>query len=239
MKTNTFYIVITVLLLLFFSNSVSAQSYRKVQNQPNADQRLYHFGLFVGLHAQDMALKNTGHTSPDGEVWFGDIPSYSPGVTVGIMADRYLSQYFNLRVSPALHIGEKKYLFREQSTGKKYNITTKNNYISVPIHLKFSGSRIHNARPYLLAGPYVNMSLNNDKDKAIRMKKMDYGLEFGIGCNIYLPLFKLCPELRFTLGLADLVDTDKSDITDLDIMKYRDALGSGKTRMISLIFNFE
>lgn len=239
MKTNTFFLLFTTLALFAFSSTIVAQSYRKVQNQPDADQKLYHFGLFIGLHTQDMALKNTGNVSQNGEVWFTDIPSYSPGFTVGIMADRYLSQYFNLRISPALHIGEKRYLFREQSSGEKYSITTKNNYISVPLHLKLSGGRIHNARPYFLAGPYVNMSLNNDKDKAIRMKRIDYGLEFGIGCNIYLPLFKLCPELRFTLGLADVVDSDKSDITDMDIMKYRNALGAGKTRMISLIFNFE
>lgn len=226
-------------MTILASVKLDAQSYRKVQNQPHADQKLYHFGLFVGLHTQDIALKNTGYISENGEVWFGDIPSYSPGFTVGIMADRYLSQYFNLRIAPALHIGEKRFTFREQNSGEKHSLTMKNNYISVPLHLKFSGGRIHNARPYLLAGPYANIALGNDKNKAVRLKTMDYGLEFGLGCNIYLPLFKLCPELRFTLGLADIINDDKSDINDMDILKYRNAMDSGKTRMISLIFNFE
>ncbi len=68
---------------------------------------------------------------------------------------------------------------------------------------------------------------------------MDYGLEFGVGCNIYLPLFKLCPELKFSFGLVNLIDKDRSQLDDKDLLKYTQAISSGKSRMISLIFNFE
>lgn len=234
-------IKISVLLLSIFTIpiTIEAQLYRKVQNQPAADQKLFHLGFFVGFHTQDMVMKNTGTPTSTGEVWFADVPSYSPGFSVGIIGDRYINQYFNLRVSPSLHFGEKKFTYREQKTGEKYNTTQRGDFLTFPIHLKFNGGRMHNMRPYFLAGAYTSLGLGLKKGEAIRFERIDYGLDFGVGCNIYLPLFKLCPELRFSLGLKDLINKNNSDVSEPDILKYRYAVSSGKTRMISLIFNFE
>lgn len=236
---NRIYITIIILITNLTVSSAYAQLNQRIQNQPYADQKMYHLGFFVGLHTQDMTLTNTGFTGSNGETWFADIPSYRPGFSVGIIGDRYFNEYFNIRALPTLHFGEKEFVFREQATGEEYRTSLRSNYLSLPIHLKFSGGRINNFRPYLLAGGYTSMSIGKDRDEALRFKKMDFGLEFGIGCNFYLPLFKLCPELKFSFGLVDLIDKDRSDLTDLDMLRYRDAVSSGKTRMISLVFNFE
>lgn len=239
LKTNKTYILLFILILCKITSPVHAQSYKQVQNLPYSDQKIYHLGFYVGLNTQDLMMKNTGTPASNGEVWHGDIPSYSPGFSVGFIADRYINQYLNVRVAPGLHFGEKKFTYREQSSGEKYSKALRTNYLSIPLHLKFSGGRMHNARPYFLFGGYGSWAISNKKDEAIRFKDMDYGLDFGVGCNIYLPMFKLCPELRFSLGLTDIVKKDNSDLTDMDMLKYRDAVKSGKTRMISLIFNFE
>ncbi|NDV67526.1 porin family protein [Dysgonomonas sp. 25] len=239
MKIKNIYTTLLILLSGMMALSANAQSYHQVQNLPYADQKLYHLGFYVGIHTQDLVMKNTGTPTSTGEVWFADVPSYSPGFSVGFIADRYINQYLNVRFSPGLHFGEKKFAYREQSTGEKYEKAYRSNYITAPLHIKFSGGRIHNARPYFLFGGYGSWALGNKKDEAIRFENMDYGLDFGIGCNIYLKMFKLCPELRFSLGLADVVNQDTSDLTDMDMLKYRNAVKSGKTRMISLIFNFE
>ena len=52
-------------------------------------------------------------------------------------------------------------------------------------------------------------------------------------------MFKLCPELRFSFGLKDLINKDRSDLRDRDLLKYTEAFSSGKSRMITLTFNFE
>lgn len=232
--------ILSIILIMSMSLlNVHAQLNRKPQNQPYADQKLYHLGFMISLHTQDMALTNSGHIGSNGEAWFAEIPSYKPGFSVGIIGDRYLNEHFNVRIVPTLHFGEKEFVFKEQSSGEEYRTSLRSNYLSLPLHFKFNAGRIHNARPYLLAGGYASMGIGKDKGEALRFKKMDYGIEVGIGCNIYLPLFKLCPELRFSFGLADLIDKDRSDLSDLDMMKFRDAVSGGKTRMISLVFNFE
>jgi len=212
---------------------------QKVQNQPYADQKMYHVGFSVGLCSEDLILKHTGATTPNGEVWFAEIPSYSMGFTVGFIADRYLSQYLNLRVLPTLYFGEKNYVFKEQTSLKEYSTTIRNNYLSLPILLKFNAQRVNNYRPFVVGGAYVSSELGGVKNQAVRLKGFDYGLQLGVGCNFYLPLFKFCPELRFSFGLRDLIDKERKDLTDNDMRKYTNALASGKSRMISLVLNFE
>lgn len=212
---------------------------KKVQNLPYADQKLYHLGFFVGIHGQDLVMKHTGAETNAGERWFAEVPSYAVGFSAGIIGDRYINEYLNMRILPTLHFGEREFVFKEQSTGEEYRTSIRNNSLSIPLHLKFSAARIANYRPYILAGGYASMGIAPQKDKALRFERMDYGLEFGIGCNIYMPMFKLCPELKFSLGLSELVNKNRTDISDKELLKYSDAIASGKSRMISLIFNFE
>lgn len=212
---------------------------RKPQNLPFADQKMYHLGFMVGFQAQDLIISHSGYVGDNGETWFTEIPSYSVGFSVGMIADRYLNQYFNLRTTPSLHFGERRFVFKEQTSGKESESALRSNYLTLPLYLKFSADRTGNFRPYLLAGVYTALNIGQKKNDILRFKSMDYGLEFGVGCNLYLPLFKLCPELKFSFGLADVVNKDRSDLSDKDLIKYTQAISSGKTRMISLVFNFE
>lgn len=211
----------------------------KLKNQPFADQKLYHLGFMVGLNAQDMILSHSGYVNNDNSVWFSEIPSYSAGFTVGIIGDRYLNHFMNLRATPTLHFGQKEFTFKEQNTGEEFKTSIRSNYLSLPVHVRFSAERINNFRPYVLAGGYISTEIGSPRNAIIKYKRVDYGLEIGLGCNIYFPFFKLSPELKFSFGLKDLIEKDRSDLTDQDIIKYTNAFSSGKTRMITLVFNFE
>ena len=236
-------IIYSILLLfaILLGNTATLHSqagYHKPISQPYADQKLYRLGFFVGLETQNMII-NHARDNSQGERWFSEIPSYSPGFNIGIIGDRYLSQHLNLRLAPSLHFGERSFVFKEQGSEREHSTSLKSHYLSVPLHLKFNGGRMQNARPYLLAGAYTNMDISPNRGEALRFRKIDYGLEFGFGCNIYFPLFKLCPELRLSYGLANLIDRNNNDLSDSDMAIYRDAISSVKTRAISLIFNFE
>ncbi|MDR1525959.1 MAG: PorT family protein, partial [Tannerella sp.] len=104
-------LVYIVTFALFALPSFSQK--RKVQNQPYADYKLYHFGFHVGLHAQDLLLTNNGYVTPDGQTWFAEIPDYAPGFSVGVIGDLFLNPYMNLRLSPTIHFGDKTIFFKE------------------------------------------------------------------------------------------------------------------------------
>jgi len=230
--------VIYFLLLILISGNIYGQ-HRKLQHRPYADQRLFHLGFTLGLHTQDLILNQSGFINENGEVWFSEIPVYSPGFAVGIIGDMYLNRCINLRAIPSLYLGEKKIVFREQSSGEEYTTHIRNNYISLPLHLKISADRINNFRPYLLVGGYGSLELASTKNRAVLLKPYDTGIEFGVGCDFYLPLFKLAPELKFSFGLADILEKERNDLKEDDLRKYANSLSKAVQRMVTLSFHFE
>ena len=210
----------------------------RVKNQPYADMKWFHLGFHVGLHTQDLILTHSG-VSTNGETWFAEIPSYSPGFSVGVIGDLYLNPYLNLRFTPAIHFGDKKFLFREQSSGEEFTTNVRSSYLNFPLDLKYTALRLNNYRPYILAGAYGSFDIGRKKGNPLLLKSTDFGLEFGMGCDLYLPFFKLCPELKFCFGLVDLLEKDRPDLVDQTTLKYMQAISKATSRMIVLTFNFE
>ncbi len=230
-----------ILIILLISASViqlSAQ-HHKLHNLPYADYKLFHLGFMVGFHTQDLRLTQSGYENDNGEVWFSEIPSYSPGFSVGLIADLYLNQYINLRSIPTLHLGSKNFVFKEQASGNEFNTGTRNNYITLPLSLKLHGDRINNYRPYFLTGIYGSVEIAPRKNNPILLKTVDYGIELGVGCDFYLPYFKLSPELKFCFGLVDIYETNRDDLVDKELIKYPMSLSKAVQQMIVLSFNFE
>jgi hypothetical protein len=215
---------------------------QKIKNQPYGDYKLYHFGIAVGMNFQDLLLTNAAAPDPlgSGETWFATLPDYSPGFSVGLIADLYLNPMMNLRLTPMLHFGDKNFEFVEQD-GKvePFRTTIRSNYLTIPLDIKFHAARVNNYRPYLLAGVYGAIDLGRKTDEPVYFRPFDYGLTIGLGCDFYLPIIKVIPELRFSFGLVDIVDHERKDLTTQAYRKYSDAIAKGVTRMISLTFNFE
>lgn len=218
--------------------TVSAQT-QKIQNQPYADHKLYHFGFHVGLHTQDLILTNRGTVSESDGIWFAEIPEYSPGFSVGVIGDLFLNPYMNLRLSPSIHFGDKTVYFKEQGTGEIKRVSVRSNYLSAPLDVKIQSARLNNMRPYITCGVYGDLDLGRKRGTELLMRSLDYGFEFGLGCTFYMPFFRLAPELKFRFGLMDALVHDRDDLAGESDKVYTNSLSKATTRMIVLTFNFE
>ena len=226
---------------------------KKVQNKPYIDLRPMHFGILVGLNLQDIELQNVGPqtvTLEDGTVMQQtidcDADRWNAGFSVGVLADLRLSNHLNLRLSPTMHFGAKHLVFHNltdldpEGFPHEERQNLKNTYISFPVDLKFSAQRWNNYRPYLIAGinPMINLT-GKDQDY-IRLKRMDTFVEIGLGCDLYLPFFKLIPELKFCYSLTDALDHNHAnDLMDVNKRIYANAVNKGQAKMIVLTFYFE
>jgi hypothetical protein len=212
---------------------------QKIWNQPYGDYKWYHFGISIGMNFQDILLTNAGIPTETGETWFATLPDYSPGFSAGLLADLFLNPYMNLRFTPMLHFGDKIFHFVEPESGQSYRTVVRSNYLTAPLDLKIRSMRLNNYRPYVIAGAYAAVGLGRKTDEAVYLTPLDYGLTIGLGCDFYLPIIKVAPELRFSFGIPDVVTHNRTDLTDNSLHKYSDAIAKGRTRMISLVLTFE
>ena len=244
--------LIILLAVCLATLQMTAQD-RKVQNKPYIDLRPMHFGIHVGMNLQDIEFQNVGPqtvTLEDGTVLQQtidcDADRWNAGFSVGVLADLRLSNHLNLRVTPTMHFGAKHLVFRNLTDldpeGFPHEETQdlKNTYISFPVDLKFSAQRWNNYRPYLIAGvnPMINLS-SKDQD-FIMLKRFDTFLEIGLGCDLYLPFFKLIPELKFCYSLTDALDHNHAnELMDVNKRIYANAVNKGQSKMIVLTLYFE
>lgn len=229
-----------LLLILLLPACLAQAQERKVQNRPYIDQRRLHYGFFIGAHLQDLELRNNGYIDPQsGEQWYAETDTYSPGFTVGVLGELRINTYLALRLTPTLHFGQKHVTFHEQSSGRDSTQNLKSTYISVPIDIKFAAPRFNNYRPYFIAGLSPTFDLTTKKQKALMLNTFDCYVEVGMGCDFYLPFFKLIPELKFCFGLADILKKDRDDLEDNTLIKYTNSLNKATSKMIVFTLYFE
>ncbi|MDR1543484.1 MAG: PorT family protein [Prevotellaceae bacterium] len=213
----------------------------KSQNLATADYKPIHFGFMLGINMMDFGFKPTMQPI-NGLTYQTDISTLTPGFTVGVIGDVRLGEYFNFRLIPALHLGERSisYVNDKNSTVLRQNI--KSNLLSVPIYIKYSAVRIKNYRPYLIAGGGVYFDLSRDRQRPVLLQPVDYFIDFGVGCTFYFQYFRFSPEIKFALGfnnmLTPLSDRPKDFIPDNE--KYlSNSLTKLSSRLFTLVFNFE
>ena len=227
-----------IIMLLMLPLLAMAQE-RKVQNRPYIDFRRLHYGFFFVLHAQDMELANNGFVTENGEQWYADVSAYNPGFSVGVLADLRINTYMALRLIPTLHFGEKHVVFREYNSGNRERQQIKSTYFSLPLDIKLSAQRFNNYRPYLMAGISPMLDMTVKKQRQLLVKNFDFMVEVGMGCDFYMPFFKLNPELKFCFSLLDVLEKNRNDLLDENYKKFTESIDKAVAKMIVLSFYFE
>lgn len=109
----------------------------------------------------------------------------------------------------------------------------------MPIDLKVSGPRFNNYRPYVIAGIAPMYDLTSGKQTLLRSTPYTTTLEIGLGCDLYLPYFKLIPELKFSFGLNNILRKNRPDLTDSSQYLFTQSVDRATFNMVSLCFYFE
>lgn len=234
---------------------------RTVENRPYCDLRPFHFGVMVGTHLQDLELLNAGQvtfTDENGQEVTSNVTvdqdRWDPGFTVGVLGEFRLSTHFQFRIAPAMYFGTRHLTFHNLLQGdgsqdaSSDGNTNRNDvsqelktaYISCAFDLIFAAPRFNNHRPYIMAGLNPMMNLSGNKDEYLRLKKTDLFVEVGIGCDFYLPFFKLRPELKFMYGLMNSYDKGYAGkVKDKSMLPYTLSAKEAHSKMIALTFYFE
>lgn len=243
--------VAIIAAVLCLSASLKAQE--RLQNKPYIDLRQFHFGVVVGTHFQDLELLNGGPqiiTSDDGTqveaVVVADQDRWDSGFNVGVLGELRLSKHFQFRVAPAMYFGTRHITLRDltvlDANGNPTEQTQemKSAYISFAADLIFAAPRRGNRRPYIMAGLNPMLNLSGKNTDYLKLKSSDVFVEVGLGCDFYLPFFKLRPELKFLYSLTSSLDTSHADdLRDANMLRYTNSVTEAHSKMIVLSFYFE
>lgn len=212
----------------------------KIQNRPYADLRKWHLGFSVGMHTQDLKFSHNGYVTAEGQTWFVEQPSFSPGFCVNGLIDFRLNDYFSVRFSPGMYFGNREIKMRDAVTGAEETQNIKSTFIVAPIDLKFAAQRYRNARPYIVGGVMPAFDVGKKGSDFLKLKTTDVYLTIGFGCDFYLPFFKLNPEIKFCFGLTDVLEHKRPDLEDdPGRMNITNSLRKATSQMVVLTFYFE
>ncbi len=227
-----------LLLILSFSSSFSQRRYKteSILNYQNVDQKWLHFGFTLGVNSMDFAIYNSG---------IGDARAeqvvFSPGFTVGIVSDLRLHENWSLRFLPGLEIGQRTITYSNLDVQE---VNVESVLVNLPLLLKYRARRLNNYRPYLIGGTSFKIdvqsqdALDPENDMLVRLKTSDLYLELGAGIDFYLPYFKLATELKFAIGLKDIINHEY-DIDNPGFEAYTDTFRKVNSKIITLSFHFE
>ena len=184
-----------------------------VQNLPAYDERWFHPGMYVSFSGSKFNLEQSAYYVANKWVTANSI--ISPSLGVGFIADARLGgpdSPFILRFAPGVNFQTRSIEFRPNGYPSPDSIVTQNitsTIVQFPVLLKYQSNRRRNSRMYMVAGLNPTLTASNRRSdplhNMLRADGSDLTLEYGVGLELFYPLFKLAPEIRFSHGLKNLL----------------------------------
>lgn len=241
------------IILIMAVCTAQAQRDEVVQNRPYTDLRKTHFGIVVGANFMDLEFDNVGLqtlTMSDGteveSLVTCDQHNWDFGFNVGVLAEFRLNEYFAFRAAPQLYFGTRNLKFynftKEQRPGEplvqKQSLRTV--YVGADLDFIYAAKRHNNHRPYVMAGLAPLFNVTSRPEDYVQINTADIFFEVGLGCDFYLPYFKLRPELKFMLGLTNSLNTKHSEnLRNDEMIPYAKSVNRAASKMFVLSFYFE
>ena len=237
------YKIVFTFVGIFCCALLSNAQLRNELNLPDHDDKPFHFGINLGMNRSHFSFSHHPIFMQRDSVMVVESIN-STGLNLAWLVDKRLSNHFNLRTYPLnLTFTEKAFEYNlkyPDKPGGEDSITIKKVQsisLAVPIQIKFSSDRIGNFKVYMLGGlkAEYDMAANAGAKKAenlIKLNRLDYGIEAGLGFHFYYPYFVLTTELKTGWGLGNLHSRDKD-------LKFSNVIDKINSRTITFSLTVE
>ena len=228
--------------VLFFP-LIGFSQLREKMNMEDHDEKKIRFGINLGANRSHFSF--THHPiflQQDSIMVIESINS--TGINLAWLVNIRLSEHFDVRTYPVnLTFTEKNFQYNlpTPDTPDGENFVTEKKIqsisLSLPIQLKFTSDRINNFKVYMMAGVKGEYDLASNAgarkaENLIKLKRLDYGVEAGLGFHFYFPMFVLTPEVKMGWGIGNLHSRDKN-------LKFSNTIDKINSRIISFSLTVE
>ena len=239
LRTKKWASALTIFTFIFlYGHKAAAQS--QLLFLEDHDVKPYYFGITLAASQARFHTERHPYFLDQDSVLVAE-PLKSGGFALGLLATAQLSNRFEVRLNPLLMFEERnlsyKLKYADRDLGTDVIKKVESVIVTFPLQLKFRSDRIGNFRVYLLGGGKLDFDLASNAqarkaDDLIKIKKLDYGVEGGLGFNFYVPSFILSPEIKFSNGLGNIHSRDEQ-------LKYSSVLDRIQSRMIVFAIHLE
>ena len=225
----------TVFLLFIIYFDTFSQS--STFNLSGYDDTKVHYGFLLGAPSSYYRLEYSSvFSSSNYSNLHSILPDVSPGFKLGFISDFSIYYPFDLRTLLQVSFQEFKvdYLYDD---GTVFSDVRPATFLESPILIKYKSKRRKNSRMFIIGGikPSLEIGAKN-KDEAgkdiLELRAFDVSLEIGFGADLFFPLFKLSPEIRYSRGLFNMINDNSRNEYNLPIDKII-------IHNISFFFTFE
>ena len=238
-----------IILVFAFSLSLFGQEERP-RNLTAFDLKRIHFGFTVGVNAMDVGITRNYAADP---FLYADVSKLLPGFQVSAISDLRLNKNWNLRFLPGISFGSREIYFYDYYAGEPGEIADVPNaanpvplgpsFLDFPLHFKYRSDRVNNYRPYLLGGLNFRYDMSakksgkydSESNEYVKFRRGDVYLEFGFGVDTYLRYFKFAPEIKFGVGLLNMIDPNGR----VEHPEFANSISHARSYLIMLNFHFE
>lgn len=218
-----------------------AQQSARPKNLLKYDSKPLHFGFTLGINSMDFTIHHSNNFLSLNDSIDKIENSRQLGFNISIVSSLRLSEYLDLRFLPGLSFGQRdlsySYWLAGQNRFETKTMKIESTFLVFPLILKYKAKRINNYRPYVIGGSSFVLDLASQKsvkeeDKPkIRLDPFDVYYEFGFGIDYYLTYFKFSTEIKFTVGLLDILRRDDT--------KYTTSIDRMNSKILIISFHFE
>ena len=228
-----------LLLVLVGMVSLQAAAQRPLYLEDH-DNKPYYFGITLAGNLSRFNTELHSNFLQQDSIMVAE-PVNAGGFALGLLATTRLSSRFESRFNPQLMFTERSIYYKlrnaDRDLGTDVTQKVESVIVTFPLQLKFRSDRIGNFRVYMLGGGKVDFDLASNArarkaEDQIKIQKMDYGVEAGVGFNFYFPSFIFSPEIKISNGLGNLHSRDEN-------LKYSRVIDRLQSRMIVFSIHLE
>lgn len=202
-----------IVAIALHGEALAQQKTRWVKrNNPNYDDRKLTYGFLIGLHSTAYQIKySDAFTHQSMDSLYAVRPVWAPGFSLGFIVNYRIADLWDLRLTPKVDFYEHKLRYEYTDDTPMEEHTVETTMVEFPLLLKFKSERRENLRMYMIGGvkPAIEASGKKDLENVnteLEITGGNLSIDFGFGLDIYYPLFKFSPELRFSRGIVDVLD---------------------------------
>lgn len=224
---------LVLLVILWNMAGVKAQTTMYMEEH---DAKPYYFGITLAGNNSNFKLYQDEIFLHQDSIMVAE-PLKTFGFNLGLLGNLRLSEYFDLRFNPQLLFASKNLYYKENYPQRESTKNIESILLSFPLQIKFKSDRIGNMRVYTIGGMKYDYDLASNArarraEDLVKIRKSDFGYEFGAGFEFYFPSFIFSPEFKISNGIGNVHVKDEH-------LRYSNVIDKLQSRMIVFSIHLE